>query len=86
MLEGLFRELVRSAQVLRKEADFNIEQRIALSLNTSSQTLNKVIDRFKDRIMQDCLVKVFNTKLENYDISKTITVGDDEITISMKGL
>lgn len=86
MLEGLFRELVRSAQVLRKEADFNIEQRIALSLNTSSQTLNKVIDRFKDRIMQDCLVKVFDTKLEDYDISKTITVGDDEITISMKGL
>ena len=86
MLEGLFRELVRAAQVLRKEADFNIEQRIALSVNTNGETLTKVVNMFKTKLMQDCLVKEFSDKLDNADITKTITVGDEEITLSMKGL
>ncbi len=86
MLEGLFRELVRSAQVLRKEADFNIEQRICISLNTQGETLTKVISIYKDRLMQDCLATQYQDNLDNADITKTITVGDEQVTISMRGL
>ncbi len=83
-LEGLFRELVRSAQVLRKEADFKIEQRVCLTIETESELLHKVITKYKDRIIQDVLVSDFGSKISNPDIKKTVEVGGEQATVLLK--
>lgn len=80
--EGIFRELVRVLQVVRKEAGFNVEDRIALSLETQSDKLNSVIAKFKDKIMQDVLVKEFEAG--NLGYQKTVEIAGETINISVK--
>ena len=84
MLEGLFRELVRSAQVLRKEADFNIEDRVEMDTVTESETLNKVVATFGDKIKQDVLVVKLNEGVQNPDIEKEVEIGDEKLVIKLK--
>jgi len=84
MLEGLFRVLVRSVQVLRKEADFNIEDRVEMDTVTESETLNKVVAEFGDKIKQDALVLKLNEGVTNPDIEKEVEVGDEKIVVKLK--
>ncbi len=86
MLEGLFRELVRQAQILRKEADFKIEQRVEMYITTKSDTIAEVIKKYEDRIKQDVLVQKFGEKIANPDISKEVEVGGETATIELKAL
>ncbi|MGI5841752.1 MAG: isoleucine--tRNA ligase [Christensenellales bacterium] len=83
MLEGLYRELVRQIQVLRKEAGFKIEDRIFVGFETQSESLNVVINQFKEKIMAEALIK---DVLAGFDaeISQSVAVGGEDITISLK--
>ena len=84
MLEGLYRELTRSAQVLRKEAGFKVEDRIVVSFKTNSKDLNEVIETYKDKIMAEVLIKEIVSDLKDFAISKEVNVGEDNIEIKMK--
>ena len=85
MLEGLFREVVRSAQMLRKEANFRIEQRILIDITSSSTDINKMLEKFKDKLMEDVLAKSFG-EVATPDIEKTIEIGGDEVNFKLKAL
>lgn len=84
MLEGLSRELIRTIQVLRKESGFNIEQRIALNIETNDQTLNKVIEVYKDKIISEALVASYG-KMENPTKVTETEIGGEKVTIYLKG-
>ncbi len=81
-LEGLARELVRYIQSSRKEAGFNIDDRIQLSIRSSSKDINEAIDSFRSYIAVEALVKTFevqkeveytgNTQIEDHDIEIAI--------------
>lgn len=87
ILEGLERELTRTIQVLRKEADFKIEQRIELGIETEGKTLAKVIERYIEYIKNETLAKQFSDKtLINSDIVKIFEFNDESVIISLKGL
>ena len=80
MKEGLIRDLVRSLQVLRKEANYNIEDRIYASITTEDETMKQVIESNKEKIMQDVLIKEIKN-IANPDIEKTIAVQDVEVLV-----
>ena len=80
--EGQFRELVRAAQLLRKEADFKIEQRVKMYLYTEDKELQEVINKYKDRLFQDVLVSEFCDQ-QNPDIQKEIEVGDGKVLVKL---
>lgn len=84
MLEGAYRELVRSAQVLRKEADFNIEDRIEMDVVSTSPFIREVIDRFKDKIMQEVLAPKFNENIPAPDVEKEVEVGEERVILKLK--
>lgn len=84
MYEGLYRELVRQAQILRKEANFEIDERISMQLTTESETLQKVINKFEDKIKKEVLVISFGHEIVNPDIVKVVEVGDENIQITLK--
>ncbi len=86
MLEGMFREIVRQAQILRKEADFNIEQRISLTIESDSDTVQQVLAKFEDKIKQDVLVRVFGEKIKKPDIEKTVEINGESMSFSLKSL
>ena len=78
--EGLYREFVRSLQVLRKEADFSIDDRISASFKTENKDLIKMLKKFEAKIKQEVLIKEIKEDLEKFDISKDIEVGEGYIT------
>lgn len=83
MLEGLSRELIRAVQVIRKESGYKIEQRICLEIESSDETINKVLDKYKDKIISEALVSKFG-KIENPDFTNEVTVGGESVTIKVK--
>ncbi len=80
--EGLFREVLRQCQVLRKEAGLNVEDRIHLTVTTDNALLKQVLEIFGDKLMQETLAKSLNShngestlkQLELDDVTCTIGV------------
>ena len=84
IMEGLYREFVRGLQVLRKEADFDIDERIYAYFETADEDLKSMISTFNDKIKQEVLIKKFVDYVEDFDISKEIEVGDGKILVKFK--
>jgi isoleucyl-tRNA synthetase len=55
--EGLAREVIRQVQDLRKKSDLQMEDRIALVLQSAAPELNEAIATFKDYIASETLTK-----------------------------
>ena len=83
MLEGLARELIRSAQVMRKSANFNVEDRIDIEFVTNSSDLNEIIAKFSDKIKTELLARNITT-IDNPEYSETVEIGEEEITVKLK--
>lgn len=83
MLEGLSRELIRTAQVLRKEANFNVEDRIYLDFETESNDLKEIIDKFGDKIKSELLALEVK-KLTDAEVEEKCEIADEKILIKMK--
>ena len=84
MLEGAYRELVRTAQVLRKEADFNIEDRIEMDVVSTSSFIREVVEKYKDTIKQEVLAKKFNENIPAPDIEKEVDIADNKVILKLK--
>ena len=84
MQEGLLRELIRAIQVLRKESGLKIEQRIELDIVSFDDTINKVIEKYLDKIKTEALVTKFGN-LSDANIEDKITIGGEEVIIKIKG-
>ena len=82
MYEGLSRELIRQLQVERKNAGFNVDQRIVAEIIPATETMTIVLEKFGKKIMKEVLI----TKLEevkNPKIEKTIEVAGEEVKIKI---
>ena len=55
VLEGMARELVNKIQNMRKEADFNVSDRIKLSVKTSSALVAEAFEVHRDYILKETL-------------------------------
>ena len=87
IVEGMYRDLVRTLQVLRKEAGLKVEQRITLSLKTEGNLMKKVLETYLDKIIADTLTEKFvQTKIENPDIEKEMEINGENIKVQIKGL
>ncbi|HZQ06508.1 MAG TPA: DUF5915 domain-containing protein, partial [Anaerolineae bacterium] len=53
--EGLAREFVRTIQTMRKEAGFNIEDRIITQYETKSNAIREMLKRFGDYVARETL-------------------------------
>jgi len=54
-IEGIARELTRSIQNARKNAGFNVEDRIELKIESSATDITEAVDKFKDQIYAETL-------------------------------
>ncbi|MBW6457799.1 MAG: class I tRNA ligase family protein, partial [FCB group bacterium] len=80
--EGLVRDLVRHIQTLRKEADFNVDDRIELALQASAYVL-EAAGAFREYLETETLA-VLKEKLVTADAEKEIKVGNERIIINIK--
>lgn len=87
IVEGMYRDLVRTLQVLRKDAGLKVEQRITLSLQTEGKLFNKVLEKYIDKITADTLTeKYLTTTITLPDIEKEIEINGEKVLIQIKGI
>jgi isoleucyl-tRNA synthetase len=68
--EGLARELIRQIQQMRKEADFNVEDRIETYCQATDKKLNQAIEFFADHKDYSIKKETLSTKLVSEKPSK----------------
>ena len=85
IMEGLYREFVRGLQVLRKTADFAIDERIEASFASDDDKMNEMLNLFNDKIKSEVLIKQIVEKIENPTIVREVEVGLGKIKVAFKG-
>lgn len=83
-IEGITREFVNRVQSMRKEADFDVVDRISIGF-TGDETLKEAVVSMSDYIKAETLAEEIQlTELEVSDFVKTWEIGDGECTISVR--
>lgn len=84
IVEGMYRDLVRTLQVLRKDAGLKVEQRINLSVQTTGTLMEKVLANYVEKITADTLTENFSREaIANAVIEKEIEINGEKITIQI---
>lgn len=82
--EGLAREFVNRIQNMRKEADFDVEDRIIIGFE-GSEELEEAVNSMNDYIKSETLAEEISAhELEVSDFIKNWEIGDSESTISIR--
>ncbi|MFC1622997.1 class I tRNA ligase family protein [Patescibacteria group bacterium] len=82
-LEGLAREVVRNIQQMRKEAGFEVDNRIEVGFETDSA----VFEKFGDLIFKETLAdKNIEGKLEGADLEKEFEVDGESFVVGVRRL
>jgi len=84
LLEGLCREVIRQIQLLRKEANYKIEQRVEVYLATDSKLIQDVLNVYKEKIMQEILAVKELESSNNADIIKDMEIDGEILKIALK--
>ena len=80
--EGILREIIRQIQVARKDANFEISDRIVLFVESADEKTQKVVEKNKNLIMNETLAVKFENNNPEYETTKEIS--NSTITIKMK--
>jgi isoleucyl-tRNA synthetase len=81
--EGLLRDIIRQCQVFRKEAGFDVENRIMLVLNTNNDLIKEVI-RDNKNLIQNEVLATLATSIDNPKFSDTIEEDNYKVEVIMK--
>ncbi|OGL25233.1 hypothetical protein A3A68_00710 [Candidatus Saccharibacteria bacterium RIFCSPLOWO2_01_FULL_48_13] len=82
--EGLARDLVRSIQNARKNAGFNVQDRILLAVESKSTDITEAVSRFKEIIYDETLAVEELLSKDKPDHKEAVDIGTSTITISLK--
>lgn len=78
-IEGYYRDVVRYIQEARKEADYQVDDRITVSLSWA----DSIVSKFKENIETETLSTVVDN-LDDFDVEKTLEIDDLNIVIKLK--
>ncbi|MEF2175371.1 MAG: isoleucine--tRNA ligase [Candidatus Absconditabacteria bacterium] len=78
-LEGYARDLVRFIQEARKEADYNVEDRILVSISTNES----FVSNFKSYIQSETLSTIVDDLLD-FDFEKQVEIEDIKLVFKLK--
>ena len=77
--EGILRDIIRQCQLFRKEAGFNVEDRINIKFESDNTELINMLNNNKDIISSELLAKF--DEIDSYEFSKDIV---DDYTLNVK--
>jgi isoleucyl-tRNA synthetase len=83
LLEGIARELVSKIQNMRKEAGFEVEDKIYLYC-VGDETIAKVLEVHGEEIKADTLALAIETSLAEDGYTREWDLNDHKVTISVK--
>lgn len=83
ILGGLYRELLRQCQLLRKEADLRVEERIRLGIMSDSKVINTVVESYGKSIAEETLANELVKQLNDPLAEKQVEAGGHLVTIQI---
>jgi isoleucyl-tRNA synthetase len=81
--EGVARDIVNRIQNMRKEANFNVMDRIIVCYEGSAN-IEKAIASQSDYIKNEVLAEQLVNKIVQHDVSKELSINSDKVTIGIK--
>jgi len=81
--EGLARELIRHIQNARKQAGYQVDDRIQLALQTDNPTLKQAILKQKKIIMEETLATDLQETIEKSDLTQNLSFDDYNCQLSL---
>lgn len=81
--EFLYRKLLRQCQVARKEANYDVVDRIKLSVISNDNKVNKMLENYKTQIARETLSTLSFTKLDNPDYEKELELLDYKVLLQL---
>ena len=84
--EGVLREIIRNAQILRKEADFNIESRILINITSKDSKITQLVSNNADKIKQEVLAQKLNEGKFECDIERSVELGGSYVNFELKAI
>ncbi len=81
IIEGLYREFVRGLQVMRKEADFDIDERIYAYFETEDNKNADMLIKYMQKIKQEVLILRVVEKIDKPDAKGEVEVGEGKIKV-----
>ena len=79
--EGIYREILRHCQLLRKEAGFAVIDRVALSFETASESIKSVVKSYAKDIAHEALSEIRDTPTPV--MQKTVDLDGEAVIISI---
>jgi len=82
--EGYARDIVRTIQDLRKQADLNVADRIKVSLSTDAKDVQKAINEFENYIMKETLAVEISAEKLTSTWESVLNLGEHGVVISIE--
>lgn len=84
--EGAVRDIIRSCQVLRKDAGYSVDQRVLMSIETSDEFISKAVSEKLSEIKNELLADdiVLNNTFEDIDKQNIAEVLGTEVCLKVK--
>lgn len=82
--EGILREIIRNAQVLRKEANFEIDDRIEINITSDDANITNILNTNGEKIKSEVLAVSYNENTFTPEIVKDIEVDDKIVSYALK--
>ena len=79
-MEGIYREILRNCQLMRKEADCDVCERVTLSFKTESNIIESTLKEYKNDIAREALAKI-ETITNMPTLEKNISIDGEEAKI-----
>ena len=82
--EFMYRKLLRQCQVARKEANYDIVDRIKLSVISKDEKVKKMLNNYQKQIANETLSTLSFEKLDNPDYEKEFELLDYKVLLQLK--
>ena len=82
--EFMYRKLLRQCQVARKEANYDVVDRIKLSVIVEDEEVKNMLNNYKEQIAQETLSSLSFEKLDNPDYEKNFELLDYNVLLQLK--
>ena len=79
--EGILREILRGLQIMRKDAGYDVADRVILDLTTTDDLLSEIIEEEKENIQNETLSTI--TKLDNFDLERELNIRDRKLNVKI---
>ena len=83
--EGTLRDIIRQCQLIRKEAGYEVEQRVVMAISSDSDFIISCLNENKDYMKEELLADdiIIGGTIEA-DLTKTVSAADSDVALSVK--